>query len=263
MARKAIIYSRVSTDEQRIKGFSLQDQEQRLRRFCRENNWEVIAHFQDDHSAKTFDRPEFQKMLQALKNRELSADLFLTVRMDRFSRNALESLKMVQVLKSLGLEFRTIEQDYDLSIPENLLPYVINMVLPQIENERRGLNTLRGMRQAKKEGRWVAGAPRGYSFEKINGKSYLQPNDDAPFILEAFKAVAEGVHGVEKIRKKLYRKGFKTSKSQFPVMLRNIVYTGKIYIEAWRDEPETFVEGLHEALISEDLFDQVGIPQIL
>ena len=49
---KAIIYSRVSTTEQKEQGFSLQDQEIRLKRHCEQNGDEVVAHYQDDASAK-------------------------------------------------------------------------------------------------------------------------------------------------------------------------------------------------------------------
>lgn len=40
-------------------------------------------------------------------------------------------------------------------------------------------------------------------------------------------------------------------------MLRNLVYCGKIKVPAYKDEVEEIVEGIHEALISEDLFYQV------
>ncbi len=44
---RAIIYTRVSTDEQAETGYSLRDQEARLKRYCRIHACDVIAHFQD------------------------------------------------------------------------------------------------------------------------------------------------------------------------------------------------------------------------
>jgi site-specific DNA recombinase len=176
MARKVVLYTRVSTDDQKENGFSLQDQEARLRRHCQRKGFEVVAHYQDDHSAKNFKRPEFSRFLQDMKEKVIRPDLFLCVRMDRFSRNLEESLQMLARFKDLGLEFQTLENNYDLSQPENLIPYVLNMVLPQVDNERRGLNTKRGMRQARREGRWVGAPPRGYSFQRINNRSVIVPN---------------------------------------------------------------------------------------
>ena len=65
--RKAILYVRVSTDEQ-AEGFSLSYQEERLRKYCALNNIEVTGFYKEDHSAKTFDPPEFKKLLAFLKS---------------------------------------------------------------------------------------------------------------------------------------------------------------------------------------------------
>ena len=63
-----ILYTRVSTDEQAEKGFSLRDQKEKLERFADANGYTVVHHFQDDHSAKTFDRPAFKKLLDFVKS---------------------------------------------------------------------------------------------------------------------------------------------------------------------------------------------------
>jgi site-specific DNA recombinase len=254
---KVIIYTRVSTDDQKEFGFSLQDQEARLRKYCDHQGYEIVEHFQDDHSAKDFNRPAFQKMLTALTSKKLKADLFLCVRTDRFTRNMIEGFKMIQELKRLGIDFRVLEGDVKLDQPESLLPFALNMLLPQIENERRGLNTKRGMRQAMKEGRWVNSPPKGYSMIKQNGISQLVRNDEAVFIIDAFNEVAKGVSSVEEIRKNLFKIGLKCSKAQFYNILKNLTYTGQIKIAAWRDEPEQIVEGIHEALINRELFENV------
>ncbi len=257
MNRKAVIYTRVSTDEQRESGFSLQDQEKRLRAYSEKAGWEIIAHYQDDHSAKNFNRPDFQRMLNDLKTGKIKATVFLCVRMDRFSRNVAESLSMIQLLGKYGLEFRTLDQNYDLEAPENWIPYILNMVLPQVENERRGLNTKRGMRQARRNGFWNGKIPKGYSWEQRNGKSYLVPNEDADLIKYAFEELAKGIYSIEEVRKKVHKKGLYFSPNGFHKMIRNVVYMGKIRIEAWKDEPEEIVNGMHEPLVSQEFFNTV------
>lgn len=52
--KTALLYIRVSTDEQADKGYSLQHQEERLRKYCELQGINVIGLFKDDHSAKTF-----------------------------------------------------------------------------------------------------------------------------------------------------------------------------------------------------------------
>ena len=66
----AYLYVRVSTDEQRKKGYSLPEQEERLLRHCEMNNILVRDIFREDYSAKTFKRPEWQKLLTALRTRK-------------------------------------------------------------------------------------------------------------------------------------------------------------------------------------------------
>ena len=133
MKKKAIIYTRVSTDEQRESGFSLQEQEARLRKYCVKQNVDAVAHYQDDHSAKNFNRPAFQNMLADLRSGRIKADIFLCVRMDRFSRDAYESIMMIKTLAKYGLDFRVIEGHYDLDVPENWIPFMLDTVLPQVE----------------------------------------------------------------------------------------------------------------------------------
>lgn len=252
--KRVIIYSRVSTDEQAERGFSLSDQEERLRRYCESNNCEIVAHFQDDHSAKNFNRPAFQNMLMQLRSKVLKADLFLAVRYDRFSRNAELSLAMISELKKYGVQFNTVEQKVDLNNPESLLIHLINLGLPQVENERRAINTKRGMRRAQKLGRWMSTAPKGYSNVLRNGEKIIEPNEDAKLIKWAFEQIATGLYSIEDVRRQLWKKNCKISKSPFNRLVKNPVYMGKIRVSAWDDESEMIVEGEHEPIISEELF---------
>ena len=129
MAKKAIIYTRVSTHDQAETGYSLDDQEARLRNFCKEKGIEIVLHFQEDVSAKTFDRPEFQKLVAYAEENSGEVDLIVVVRWDRFSRNFEESVKMIRRLKELGVEVKPIEMDVDISVPENRLWYYLNLIM--------------------------------------------------------------------------------------------------------------------------------------
>ncbi|MBD0284952.1 MAG: recombinase family protein, partial [Flavisolibacter sp.] len=157
--KKAILYVRVSTDEQADKGFSLQHQEEKLRRYCELQNIQVAGFYREDYSAKSFERPEFTKLLARLKKEKKSADYLLFLKWDRFSRNAGDAYGMINTLNRLGIEPQAIEQPLDLNIPENKIMLAFYLAAPEVENDRRALNTIAGMRRAKKEGRWVGSAP--------------------------------------------------------------------------------------------------------
>ena len=256
--KKAILYIRVSTDEQADKGYSLAHQEERLRKYCELQNISVVALFKDDHSAKSFIRPEFIKLLEFLKKNKSTADLLLFTKWDRFSRNAGDAYGMINSLNKLGTEPQAIEQPLDLNIPENKIMLAFYLAAPEVENDRRALNTLVGMRRARKEGRWVTTAPKGYkNVRDENNRPIIVPSDDAPFIKEAFDQLAKGIYTVEEIWKSLVKKGFKCSRANFWTHLRNPIYIGKIIVPAYKEEEMQMVNGKHDAIISEDVFYKV------
>ena len=73
----------------------------------------------EDHSAKTFNRPEWTNLLTDLKKRKGQIDLTLFTKWDRFSRNAGDAYQMINTLLKLEVEPQAIEQPLDLSVPEN------------------------------------------------------------------------------------------------------------------------------------------------
>ncbi len=256
--QRAIIYIRVSTDEQADKGYSLAHQEERLRKYCELQNIQVVLLYKDDHSAKTFNRPAFIQFLEYVKRNKNSADLFLFTKWDRFSRNAGDAYGMINTLNKLKIEPQAIEQPLDLNIPENKIMLAFYLAAPEVENDRRALNTLVGMRRARKEGRWVSTAPRGYSnVRDENNRPIIIPNDDAKFVKQGFEELSTGLYMVKEVWVRLHKGGFKCCVNNFWHLLRNPIYMGKIFIPAYKDEDEQLVDGKHEALITSELFYKV------
>jgi site-specific DNA recombinase len=160
----------------------------------------------------------------------------------------------------MGVSVDAAEQPIDLSIPENKLMLSFYLTAPEVENDRRAMNTTNGMRRAKLEGRWVAGAPFGYKFSRDEtNKPLLVKNEKAALVKEAFELYATAIYDKEEVRKKLVKKGMSLSRSAFWHMLHNVIYCGLIKVEADKTEPEVLVKGVHEGIISEDLFDQVQL----
>ncbi|WP_425593789.1 recombinase family protein [Marinifilum flexuosum] len=248
------MYTRVSTDEQAERGYSLKNQKQTIERYAFSKNIEIIKHYEEDYSAKTLDRPEFKKMREYIKSNHKTIDYLIFTKFDRFARNALDTLWMIRELKQKNIDIICIDQPIDLDVPENILTLSIYAAAPEAENARRGLNTMQGMRRAQLEGRWVASAPKGYDNFNINGKKGIKPNDDAIYVRKAFIEVAKGLRPISSIRKELWQEGFRCSSSQFYAMLRNPVYIGKIFIKEWKDEEAQIVNGQHDGIVSDKIF---------
>ncbi len=256
---RANLYIRVSTDEQAEKGYSQRDQEERLRKFCELKQISIRKVIYEDHSAKTFIRPQWQSLLVDLKKRKNQVDLILFIKWDRFSRNAGDAYQMINILRNLGVEPQAIEQPLDLSVPENKMMLAFYLAAPEVENDRRALNTLNGMRRAKKEGRWMGCAPVGYA-NKIteDGRKYIAIKQPEAGIMKwAFEEVAKGKYHIQQIYKEAKLKGLTCCKANFWNLLRNPAYCGKIYIKPYKDEPGQLVRGKHDPIISDALFYDV------
>ena len=73
-----------------------------------------------------------------------------------------------------------------------------------------------------------------------------------PVILEEEKSLHH--HSADEIRRWLNLNGINISKNQFYNLIRNVTYTGKIYVKPFRGQPARIVAGLHPPLISDDVF---------
>ena len=255
----ADLYIRVSTDEQADKGYSQRSQEEFLRKYCDINGMSIRKVIFEDHSAKSFNRPEWTKYLSELRKHKCQADFVLFLKWDRFSRNAGDAYQMINTLRKLGVEPQAIEQPLDLSVPENKMMLAFYLAAPEVENDRRALNVIYGMRRARKEGRYMGLAPIGYTNKTDeSGRKYIAPKQPQADILRwSFKQIAEEVYNTEQIYKQARLKGFSGSKSLFWFSIRNPVYCGKIFLPKYKDEESRFVKALHEPIISEALYYQV------
>lgn len=248
--------ARVSSDEQ-AKGYSLDVQEEALIRHCKREGIEVLKMYREDHSAKDFNRPEFIKIMEYAKANKNRVDYLLFTSWDRFSRNITDALVVLRKLNKLGVEPRAIEQPLDLSIPESKAMLAIYLAIPEIDNDRRSIKIRGGVRAALKAGRWCRMAPRGYKNSRDSeNKPLLIPSKDAETVKSIFKGIAHGKSQMQMIQE-AKEEGLVISKNAMSKMLVNPMYMGKIVVPAQDDEGEQVINGVHEGLISEELFLKV------
>jgi site-specific DNA recombinase len=256
----AYLYVRVSTDEQKRKGYSLPEQEDRLLRHCEQNNIIVKGIFREDYSAKNFSRPEWQKLLNILKNRKKKdEENVLFIKWDRFSRNIEFAYQMIGILRNVNVRAMAIDQPIDFKIPESTVMLAVYLAVPESENTRPALNTLTGMRRARKAGRCVSSAPKGYiNLSHSDGRKYIAPKEpEAELMRWVFHELATGQYNAEQVRKMAYAKGLKCERNNFWKIIRNPIYCGIIVVPPYEDETIQFVKGQHEPLITENFFYEV------
>lgn len=259
--KKAIVYLRVSTDEQ-AEGYSLGYQEERLVSYCERNEINPVVIFREDASGKTIDgRPELKKALDYAKKNKKEIDYFLVLKWDRFSRSAHDAFVLIKLFENLGITVQAIEQPIDFNVPEQLVMLGVYITFPESENRRRSLNIRGGIRRAKKLGRYCTAAPFGYSYKKdSSGKKVLVPNEKAHIVKTLFTEFAKGIYSYAELRR-YCRKNFNRyfTKNYFKDLLSNVVYVGKIKIDKQNDEPERIIDGVHEPIIDWETFETVGM----
>jgi DNA invertase Pin-like site-specific DNA recombinase len=257
--RRAIIYTRVSTDEQAEHGFSLAHQEESLKKYCEFHNIKIVKHFQEEGaSGKDFNRPAFMQLLEFIQKNKKEVEALIFTRWDRLSRSNLETLKMELELRKLGIKLVSTEQAIDDSSPEHKLMLTIYNSIAEIERDKISIRTREGMRRAAKEGYFTGNPPIGYRRVRINNeKPSLEPDENAPIIRQLFEDYAKGIYTVEDIRKIYWKKGVKRCYQGMQDLLTNITYIGKIRLRAWKSEEEIIIMGLHEPIIPDELFKKV------
>jgi site-specific DNA recombinase len=259
--KKACLYIRVSTDEQADKGFSQRDQAERLQIHCAKNDIDVGKIIFEDYSAKTFNRPEWTKLMAEMrKSKGKDFDYVMFTKWDRFSRNTADAYQMIRILTvDYQIEPIAIEQPLDLAVPESKTILAVYLSMPEVENDRRALNVTYGMRRAKKEGRWMGLPPTGYKNKVTeNGKKYIAIDEpQASHMRWAFEQIAEGMLAIDHVWMKSKERGLRCSRTTFWKHITNPGYIGKIPIPEFKDEEAYLADGQHTPLISEVLFYKV------
>lgn len=256
----AYLYVRVSTDEQKKKGYSPIEQEDRLLKHCELNNIKIKGIFREDFSAKNFNRPEWKKLITEIKKKRSDEEnSILFIKWDRFSRNIEYAYEMIGILRKYNAVAMAIDQPIDFMVPESTVMLAVYLSIPEAENSRRALNTLNGIRRAKQMGRYPNKAPIGYlNLTAPDGKKFIAPHHpEAELIQWSFQQLAKNAYRVDQVRKMSNAKGLKCSKSRFWKLLRNPIYCGYVSLRSTESDEIELIKGIHEALIPELLFYEV------
>lgn len=131
---RVALYIRVSGEEQKIKGLSIEAQKERLIAYAKERGWIIVGIFVD--AAKTarknlHKRVEFQKMLDLV--RADAVDMLLFCRLDRWFRSVRDYYKIMDILEAHHCEWKTTDEEYDTTTANGRL--YINVKLSIAQNE--------------------------------------------------------------------------------------------------------------------------------
>lgn len=235
-------------------------------------DWELAGIYADGaYTGTKENRPEFQRMLGDCKAKKI--DMVITKSITRFARNTLTLLSTVRDLKSLGIDvFFEKENIHSLSMDGELM---LTLLASFAQEESRSVSENQKWRIKKKfeQGLTVTGYMLGYRLK--DGVLTIVPKE-AEIVRQIFADFLSGM-GRTAIAKKLNRLNIPTKrgalwdKNTIERILQNEKYTGNLLLQKTYKQdhiskkkmvnngelPKYYVENSHEAIISQEIFDQV------
>jgi len=132
---RVAIYVRVSTDEQKKHGLSVDSQLEALETYCKENKYEIAGIYNDagysaSKSYKT--RPALNRMIKACQDGDV--DLILFTKLDRFFRNVPDYYAVMERIGSVP--WRAIWEDYETQTSSGKFKVNIMLSVAQSEADR-------------------------------------------------------------------------------------------------------------------------------
>ncbi|MBO5970020.1 MAG: recombinase family protein [Clostridia bacterium] len=251
---KVALYPRVSTQEQAANGHSIDEQIERMKKYCGAMGWDVYKVYTDaGFSGSNTDRPALQNMIADIRLHKI--DRVLVYKLDRLSRSQKDTLELIEdEFLAHGVDFVSMSENFDTATPFGRAMIGILAVFAQLEREQIKERMMMGKQARAKAGKFHGSGilPIGYDYEN----DMLVKNEwEAVQVAEAFKLAAQNLSPNE-IAKILTAHGYyhhcgEWSGRSVRRVLRNKTYCGYI-----RDK-ENWHKGNHEPIVDETLYNAV------
>ncbi len=265
-------YVRVSDERQ--DEYSPDSQLKKIREYAAKDGYAIpdeYVFYDDGISGKSAKRrDDFNRMIAIAKEKTHPFDVIYVWKFSRFARNQEESMVYKNLLRKKGITVVSVSEP----IPEGHFGSLIERIIEWMDEfylVNLGTEVIRGMTEKVSRGEAAVPPPFGY---KMGKKTYIPDEESgaADIIREIFQRYSEGDKQRE-IAISLGERGVRTKQGNMPenrwieYILRNPCYIGKIRWTPggsravskrdYDNENIMVIDGLHEPLISMELWDKV------
>lgn len=167
------IYTRVSTREQALEGYSLEAQERILTEYCKARKYTIYKVYSDRGiSAKDIKhRPSLLSLLADAKAGRFS--IILVWKLTRFSRNLADLTTTCETLDKIGVALISYSEAFDSHTPAGRMVRSMLGTVAQFEREVIAENISLGMLERARQGKRTCSSVLGYDKD---GKDSLKIN---------------------------------------------------------------------------------------
>lgn len=251
---KAAIYVRVSTVDQAEEGYSIDEQLDKLRKYCDIKDWAVYDTYIDPgYSGSSIKRPAIERLITDAKKKRF--DTVVVYKLDRLSRSQKDTLYLIEdVFAKHDVAFVSLNENFDTTTAFGKAMVGIISAFGQLEREQITERMQMGKVGRAKSGKPMSWVKNPFGYKYIDGEYVIQELE-ASLIKRIFTDYMSGV-SITKLRDILNEEGYigkdiKWSYRTIRQALDNPVYAGDIKFKG-----EVY-RGNHKPIVSRELFDAV------
>src|ERR687883_1311837 len=204
--KRAILYARVSTDEQARSGYSLAQQLEALREYAAREGYEVLEEVVDPgESGASLERPGMDRVRDLVAAGDVS--VVLAQDRDRFSREPAYHYLLKREFEEYGTKIRALNDRGDDS-PEGELTDGILDQLAKFERAKTAERSRRGKLRKAREGKIVAGHTPTYGFKYNDTRDgYVVDEEKVHVVRRIFRMVGMEGSALHSVKCTLEREG--------------------------------------------------------
>jgi DNA invertase Pin-like site-specific DNA recombinase len=263
--RIAVVYARVSSEEQEKEGYSIPAQQKLLHDYAAQEGIKIVSEFLDVETAKMPGRLGFDEMVEffrkGLQQRDPSVRCrtLLVEKTDRLYRN----LKDYVTIDDLKIDIHFVKENQVLSPDSHSsekFMHGIKVLMAKNYIDNLSEETSKGLLEKAEQGIWPLRAPIGYrNVVRADGKKVIEPDPEtASLIVKLFEWYATGKFSLEEVSEKANDAGLLMPRSKRPLnkqklhrILRGRLYYGEF---VWKGR---LYKGIHEPIVTRELWDRV------
>ena len=251
--KSAGIYIRVSTFDQAREGFSLREQEERLKEFCKFKRYNIYKVYQDAGiSAKNDKRPAYQEMIEDVKKGNIN--VIVALKLDRLTRSVYDIEKLMKFVNDYECDIDCMADESNTTTSNGRMVMRIMTSVSQNEIEKCSERTKFGMAGAIKNGHIPNRT--GLGFKRENKKLVPDPLTK-DIIVRIFDLYLEGkshqaIANIYNKEKVLGKTNWYDSTIQ--KILSNELYKGD-YVNGKRTKHPTYYENIIEPIVSKEKWE--------